>query len=140
MITTLYILLVASITSTAVGTGMVVANLDATSIGILISAVSSLVAAIVAGVCMVLNTRSKNKIEEMKMQMELQRVQMEAQRNLSTLNNTAINSLHHAVTQNTVETVKASTATDQIKQQVETLQKAVEERPIRQSETEIPPT
>lgn len=101
--------------STFTGSGMVFANLDIATIGALVAAISSLITALVGGLIMVMNARTKNKIEEM-------RAHMEAQRTMSETNNRALGHIHKAINDNTVETVRSAVATDQMKQRVEQLE------------------
>lgn len=108
------ILIAAAIMSALAGAGIVLAETETTSIGIIIAALGSLITAIVGGIITVMNTKTKNRIEEMK-------VTMEAQRELSRTNNTALNNIHSAITDNTIKTVESTAATDQVKQRVEQL-------------------
>lgn len=109
------ILAVSAILSSLAGFGMVIAAWDGATIGIVVGAIGSLISAAVAGLIAVMNARTKNRIEEMK-------VQMETQRALATMNNRALGDLHNAIAQNTVETVKSTAASDQVKQRVEQLE------------------
>lgn len=127
------------VASSMAGTGLVVANLDGATIGLIIAAVGSLITAVVGAVMTVMNGRTNNRIAEMKASNELEltkmRLQMESQARLSQQNNTALTNLHTAVAQNTVETVKSTAAADQAKVRVEQL---VDKLPVKQSETEEP--
>lgn len=111
----IYALAATGIATSLTGFGIVLAAWDAATIGVVVAAVASLVTAIVSGCIAVMNARTKNHIDEMK-------AQMEAQKELSALNRQSLTTLHTALAQNTLETVKGVNATDQMKQRVEQLE------------------
>lgn len=126
------------------GVGMIFANFDAASFGVVLAGVGTLITAGVGAYMTISNGRSKNRQEEMRLATELKllelKTQMESQARMSQQNNTALLGLQKAVTENTVETVKgtaaAAAAADQAKQRVEQLADRI---PVRQSETEGEP-
>jgi putative exporter of polyketide antibiotics len=119
-------LIATGVVASVAGSGMVFAAWDASTIGMVVTAAGSLVTALTAAVVAVISAKSKARGDEMKLQMELRlqemKVQMDAQRTISALNNTSLTNLHTAIAQNTVETVKGTAATDQVKQRVEQLE------------------
>ena len=103
------------------GTGIVIANMDGTTTGILVAAIGTMITAVVGGIVAVIQARSKSRQEEMRLQLEQMKMQLDYQKDLSKLNNQSLNSLHSALSQNTLETMKGVQATDQMKQRVEQL-------------------
>lgn len=139
-------ILIGSTLSTITGSGIVVANLDVATVGMLITAAGAIVSSLVAGYVAIINARSKAELEKIKAhneaQVNIQKLQLEA----SARNATALQTIQTAVHQNTVETIKgasaaataaatAASAADQTKTRVEQLSERIA---ISKSETEPP--
>lgn len=131
----------AGLSSAFAGVGMIFANFDAASFGVILTGVGTLITAAVGAYMTILNGRAKARENEMRLVHELKmkeiQVQVEATAKMSQQNNTALMSLHQAVADNTLKTVEgtaaAAIAADQAKQRVEQL---AEKLPVKQSETE----
>ena len=120
---------------------------DGANWGIIITAIGTLITAVIGGVVLVMTTRSKTKIEEMKVAADLERikrdheykvneVRADAQRVVSLVNAGALSRLQNSMVDNTAETVKSSATADQTKMIVEELTKKVDAIPVNKSEVD----
>ncbi len=119
--------------SSFTGVTVFLAEMDAPTVSLVITGLTGLVTAIFGGLIMWGQAKSKSRIEEMKIEAEIERikneahqkvqeVRAEAQKAVSLVNATALSNIQAAMTVNTTETIKSAAAADQTKERVERLE------------------